>query len=190
MVCRRTAARVRRAQEREHPQCETMTERGTFPSRLLGQELVAFAARWILGSVFVYMGLTKALHPVDFLKILRQYEMVESHVLLNLIAAALPWFEVLCGVLLLSGVAVRGSAFMSLAMLVPFTWIVLNRALGIHEAKAIPFCAIRFDCGCGAGEVVICHKLLENSLLMLLSGLLVCVPVNRWCLRSELVKGG
>src|SRR6266498_3898563 len=158
--------------------------------RPLKAAIVALAARWILGGVFIYMGLTKALHPVDFLKLLRQYEMIESHVLLNLIAAALPWFEVVCGVLLLSGVAVRGSAFMSLAMLVPFTLIVLNRALGIHDAKAIPFCAIRFDCGCGAGEVVICHKLIENSLLILLSALLVFVPVNRWCLRSELVKGG
>ncbi len=155
-----------------------------------GRDCMALAARCILGAVFVYMGFTKALHPVDFLKLLRQYEMIESHVLLNLIAAALPWFEVVCGVLLLSGVAVRGSAFMSLAMLVPFTLIVLNRALGIHDAKAIPFCAIRFDCGCGAGEVVICHKLIENSLLILLSALLVFVPVNRWCLRSELVKGG
>jgi len=165
-----------------------MTERGTFPSRLLGQELVAFAARWILGSVFVYMGLTKALHPVDFLKILRQYEMVESHVLLNLIAAALPWFEVLCGLLLLGGIAVRGAALLLVGMLVPFTFLVLNRALAIHAAKAIPFCAIRFDCGCGAGEVVICHKLFENSLLTLLSALLLTVRANRWCLRYDLVK--
>ena len=166
-----------------------MNDQNKSLSRLSVRELVALAGRWILGGVFVYMGLTKALHPVDFLKLLRQYEMIDNHLMLNLIAAALPWFEVVCGGLLLSGIAVRGSALMSLAMLVPFTLIVLNRALGIHEAKAIAFCAIRFDCGCGAGEVIICHKLVENSLLILLSGLLVCVPVNRWCLRSELVKG-
>jgi len=155
-----------------------------------GRDVAALAGRWILGGVFVYMGLTKAMNPVDFLKLLRQYEMIESHFLLNLIAAALPWFEVLCGLLLLSGVAVRGAALMSLAMLVPFTFIVLNRALGIQEAKGIPFCAISFDCGCGAGEVIICHKLLENSLLILLSALLVFVRANRWCLRFDLVKRG
>ena len=77
---------------------------------------------------------------------------------------------------------------MSLAMLVPFTLIVLNRALAIQHAKAIAFCAIRFDCGCGAGEVVICHKLVENGLLLLLSVLLVCFRTNRGCLRYELVK--
>jgi len=160
-----------------------------FP-HLLGHEFVGSAARWILGCVFVYMGLSKALHAVDFLKLLRQYEMVQSHVLLNLIAAVLPWFEVLCGLLLLAGIAVRGSAFMSLVMLVPFFFIVWHRAMAIREANAIPFCAIRFDCGCGAGEVNICYKLLESSLLMLLSGLLITVRSNRWCLRYDLVKSG
>ena len=160
----------------------------TSSPRLSVPDALAVAARWILGGVYVYMGLSKALHPVDFLKILREYQMIDNHLLLNLIAASLPWFEVLCGSLLLAGVAVRGSALMSLAMLVPFTFIVLNRALGIQEAKGIPFCSISFDCGCGAGEVIICHKLLENSLLILLSALLVFVRANRWCLRFDLVK--
>ena len=110
-----------------------------------GQGVAGLVGRWVLGGVFIYMGLTKALHPVDFLKVLRQYEMVESHVLLNLIAAALPWFEVLCGLLLLAGIAVRGSALLLLGMLIPFTLVVLKRALAIHAAKAIPFCAISFD---------------------------------------------
>ncbi len=150
-------------------------------------ERLALLARWILGGVFVYMGLVKAAHPVDFLKLLRQYEIIESHLYLNFIAVALPWFEVFCGLLLLGGIAVRGAACISLLMLVPFTLIVLNRALAIREASAIAFCAIRFDCGCGAGEVNICSKLLENSFLILLSGLLFAFRANRWCLRYGLV---
>jgi putative oxidoreductase len=157
-------------------------------SKLPGREVLVLAARWILGGVFIYMGLIKALHPVDFLKVLRQYEMVESHVLLNVIAAMLPWFEVLCGLLLLAGVAVRASALVLIGMLVPFTFIVLKRALAIHAAKAIAFCAISFDCGCGGGEVIICHKLVENGLLILLSVFLLCVRASRWCLRYELLK--
>ena len=50
---------------------------------------------------------------------------------MNSIGAALPWFEVFCGLLLLFGVAVRGAALMLMAMLVPFTLIVLKRALAI-----------------------------------------------------------
>ena len=158
----------------------------TSVSRLAGREVVALVARWVLGGVLVYLGLNKALHPVDFLKILRQYEMVESHLVLNFLAAALPWFEVLCGSLLVGGIAVRGSALLSLVMLIPFSLVVLHRALAIHQSTAGAFCAIRFDCGCGSGEVVICHKLVENGLLILLSALLLAVRANRWCLRYDL----
>ena len=96
----------------------------------------------------------------------------------------------LCGLLLLAGIAVRGSALLLLGMLVPFTLVVLKRALAIHAAKAIPFCAISFDCGCGGGAVVICHKLLENGFLMLLSLLLLTVRANRSSLRCDLLKRG
>ncbi len=164
-----------------------MKDRATFISRLLSQELVCVAARWILGTIFVYMGLSKALHPVDFLKIIREYNLVESHVALNFIAATLPWFEMLCGLLLLGGIAVRGSAVLLIGMLVPFTTSVLNRAMAIQAASAIPFCAIRFDCGCGAGEVIICHKLLENAFLILLSTWLLLGRDHGWCLRRDLI---
>ena len=162
-----------------------MKDRATF--NLLRHELVGVLARWILGTVFVYMGLNKAVHPVDFLKILREYNIVESHVVLNLIAATLPWFEVLCGLLLLGGVAVRGSALLLIGMLLPFTIGVLSRAMAIQAANPIPFCAIRFDCGCGAGEVIVCHKLLENAALILMSTLLLVGRDHAWCLRHDLV---
>ena len=38
-------------------------------------------------------------------------------------------------------------------------------ALALHAGGAVPFCAIRFDCGCGGGEVAICRKLVENTIL-------------------------
>ncbi len=125
-------------------------------------------ARWLLGALFIYMGLNKALHPEIFLKLVRQYEMVTNPYLLNVIAATLPWFEVFCGLLLVAGVLVRGSALMLILMLVPFTLLVLRRALDIAAAQHLPFCAVRFDCGCGTGEVLICYKLVENTVLCLL----------------------
>jgi uncharacterized membrane protein YphA (DoxX/SURF4 family) len=151
-------------------------------------DLAATLARWLLGGLFLYMGLTKALHPVDFLKLLRQYELTQSPLLLNSIAAALPWFEVFCGVLLLAGVAVRGSAVMLLLMLVPFTLVVLERALALRTALAIPFCAVKFDCGCGTGEVLICRKLVENGVLILLSGWLLLGRGRHLCARYSLIS--
>jgi uncharacterized membrane protein YphA (DoxX/SURF4 family) len=144
-------------------------------------------ARVVLGVIYLYLGLSKALDPVDFLKVVREYSVLAPPFLLNLTAIVLPWFEVFCGALLLGGIAVRGAALLSLGMLVPFTGLVLQRALEIHAGGQIPFCAIRFDCGCGAGVVVICHKPLENTVLMALSAWLIVFPGFRWCLRPALM---
>ncbi|MEO8120922.1 MAG: hypothetical protein ABI606_16575, partial [Rhodoferax sp.] len=118
----------------------------------------------------------------------RQYEMVSSPLLLSAIAAGLPWFEAFCGLLLLAGVAVRGSALMLLAMLVPFTLLVARRALAIHAAQGTPFCAIEFDCGCGAGEVLICSKLLENCALIFLAAWLQTGRGRKLCARYALMN--
>jgi uncharacterized membrane protein YphA (DoxX/SURF4 family) len=130
-------------------------------------DIVGTVIRWLVGAYFIYMGLSKALHPVPFLKLVRQYEVVHAYWLLNSIAAALPWFEVFCGALLLAGIAVRGAALVSAALLAPFTILVLRRALQIAALEHKPFMQIKFDCGCGAGEVLIWHKMIENGLLLL-----------------------
>jgi uncharacterized membrane protein YphA (DoxX/SURF4 family) len=149
---------------------------------------MSVAARWVLGALFLYMGLNKALHPVEFLKLVRQYDLLHHHFLLNLVASTLPWFETLCGLLLMLGFAVRGTSVMLLAMLIPFTVAVLLRALAIREAGGLPFCAIKFDCGCGAGEVYICRKLAENTLLAVLSAALIFWRSHRLCLRHAVFR--
>ena len=163
---------------------------GTTPISSLARAAAVFAvlARWFLGGMFLYMGLNKTLHPVEFLKLVRQYDVLHHHLLLNFVASTLPWFEIFCGLLLLFGVAVRGAAVMLVAMLIPFTVVVLMRALEIHGAGGLPFCAIKFDCGCGAGEVFICRKLAENVLLTALSSALVFWRSRRLCLRHSFFK--
>ena len=156
--------------------------------RVRAAEVFAVLARWFLGGMFLYLGLNKALHPIEFLKLVRQYDVLQHHLLLNLVVATLPWFEIFCGLLLLLGVAVRGAAVMLVAMLVPFTVAVLLRALAMQEAGGLPFCAIKFDCGCGAGEVLICRKLVENVLLIALSAALMFWRSHRLCLRHSAFK--
>jgi uncharacterized membrane protein YphA (DoxX/SURF4 family) len=146
----------------------------------------AVLARWVLGVLFLYMGLKKALYPADFLKLVRQYDMVSSSLVLNLIAAVLPWFEAFCGLLLLAGVAVRGTATMLVLMLVPFTLIVLRRALMIASTQHLAFCLVKFDCGCGAGEVFICNKLVENTLLTIAAAWLIAGAGRKLSLRFSL----
>jgi len=145
-------------------------------------EAGAVATRWLLGLLFVYMGLHKALHPDLFLKLVRQYDLTSNPYFLNAIAAGLPWFEVFCGLLLLAGVAVRGAALMLLLMLLAFTPLVLQRALALAAANKLSLCLVKFDCGCGTGEVFACNKLVENCLLMLLSAWLLAGRGRRFCL--------
>lgn len=144
------------------------------------------AVRWGVGLLFIYMGLSKALDPVDFLKLVRQYDLPVTSFLLNAISGALPWFETFCGILLLLGVCVRGTSLVILAMLAPFTILVIDRALEVASAKQLAFCAVKFDCGCGAGEVFICAKVLENCVLMLLSAWLLTGAGRRLALRYSL----
>lgn len=151
-------------------------------------DLAAMLARWLLGGLFLYMGLSKALQPVEFLKLVREYNVGQNPMLLNSIAASLPWFEVFCGLLLIVGVAVRGSAVMLLLMLIPFSLVVLQRALALQAELGIPFCAVKFDCGCGAGEVLICRKLVENGALILLSTWLLLGRGRQFCVRYSLIK--
>lgn len=147
---------------------------------------ISVIARLVLAVLFIYMGLVKAMDPVQFLKMVREYEMVHSPMLLNSIAAALPWFEVFCGVMLLMGIAVRGTALLLIGMLIPFTMLVTKRALAIASAKSLAFCAVKFNCGCGNGEVFICHKILENSGLLLLAVWLLAGYGRQMALRFNL----
>ena len=158
------------------------------PAKSRTASLAALLARLAVGGLFIYMGLSKALHPVEFLKLVRQYDLTHTPLLLNLIAAGLPWFEIFCGLLLIAGVAVRGAALMLVAMLVPFTIVVLNRAMGLHETSGLPFCAIKFNCGCGAGEVFICRKVAENALLTLAALFLIWWREHRFALRASLFR--
>ncbi len=134
-----------------------------------GRRIAGVSARAILGLLFIAMGLHKALDPADFLKAVHDYGWLDRSVSLTWVAALLPWFEVVCGGLLLIGLRIRGTAFLVFGMLALFSGLVLQRALHLHQTTGVPFCGIRFDCGCGNGEVLVCRKLMENTLLMGLS---------------------
>lgn len=159
-----------------------------YPPVTGASDWLTLLARWLLGALFLYLGLRKALDPVAFLKLVREYGLVETPLLLNAIAVVLPWFEAFCGFLLLTGLAVRGTALVSLLMLLPFTALIYWRARGLALAQSIPLCGVKFDCGCGQGEVWSCYKLIENSTLIFLSAALLTGGGRRFCLRYSLMS--
>ena len=168
--------------QRREPEARNQGPAGPPAPRSKALETGAVATRWLLGLSFVYLGWNKALHPDLFLKLVRQYDLTSNSYFLNLIAAGLPWFEVFCGLLLLAGIAVRGAALMLLLMLLAFTPLVLARALTLAAANHLPLCLVKFDCGCGMGEVFACNKLAENGLLIVLSAWLLTGRGRRFCL--------
>lgn len=145
-------------------------------------------ARVILGGLFIYMGAVKLGDPVAFLKLINQYQMNLPPFFLNSVAVALPWFEILCGTALILGIFLRGSAVLIAIMLLAFTPVVLNRAFGIMAAEGIPFMDVKFDCGCGAGEVYIWKKTIENTAFLLLSLIVLFSCSRRFTLELFLAR--
>jgi uncharacterized membrane protein YphA (DoxX/SURF4 family) len=145
------------------------------------------AARLFVGGMFAYLAVMKLRDPMNFLKQIHLYGILptEPALYLNLTATILPWLELLCAAALLLGVFVRGAALTINGMLLFFTPMLFLRAWGIYQGGAAgPFCAIKFDCGCGTGEVFICSKLAENILLQIGALVALFSRSRRLCLSA------
>ena len=144
-------------------------------------------ARLVLGVVFVVFAAVKIGDPINFLKLMRQYHLMDEqqhYVLMNLIAVSVPWLEMTCGVALILGVAVRAAGLVSAGMLAAFTPLILLRGLELYHAGSVSFCDVNFDCGCGAGVVFLCSKLAENVGLFILALGCVLSRSRRFCLSN------
>ena len=146
------------------------------------KNIVVTLIRVLIGGMFVYLGWTKTQDPVAFLKSIREFGVLTEYWQMNVVAGWLPWFEVWCGLLLVLGVGVRTAAARVGGLLLAFTGMILWRAVQVHAAGDIAFCDIQFDCGCGTGEVVVCYKLVQNSLVTLGSFGLAFIKEHRLAL--------
>ena len=170
-----------------------MTGKASWLARLDRIGVPLLIARLFVGVLFVYLAIDKIRDPINFLKLTRQYKLVDeqsAYVLMNLIAVTLPWLEMLCGVVLILGVAVRAAGLLSAGMLVVFTPMILSRGLELYNLGAADtFCGVNFDCGCGAGVVFVCPKLLENCAMLLAAVLVVRCRRPRQNVRLPLQGG-
>ena len=100
------------------------------------------ALRLALGGVFLYAGTTKVTNPQEFADSIATFKMLPPQVL-NIVALGLPPFEILLGLMLVSGWKAR-AASLALAGLS----IVFGLALGQALMRGLVV-----DCGCfGSGE--------------------------------------
>ncbi len=93
--------------------------------------------RMLLGLVFVWAASNKIMDPNGFAIIIKNYMILPDY-LINTFAVVLPWLEALCGLLLITGYLVRGSAVLVNLLLTVF---ILALSLNI-------FRGIDINCGC------------------------------------------
>ena len=98
---------------------------------------VTVRAQFLLAAFFVVAGIAKIVDPPGFAHEIHNYRLVPGG-LVNAMALVLPWLEVVAGVALFFGVAVRTSARIIGVLLVVFI-----AALSVNLARKHPV-----DCGC------------------------------------------
>jgi len=133
--------------------------------KVVSNKYVVFAARVILGVVFIYASLDKIQHPGEFAQAIYNYRMVPN-VVINVMAIVLPWLELICGILIIVGVLVRGSALLIGAMLAVFI-IALSSAL---------MRGLDISCGCftlEGGRSIAANTLVEDILLIICAGIVL-----------------
>ncbi len=84
--------------------------------------LLAF--RLFLAAIFIYAAVQKIGKPLLFAEEIHTYGVVGYGVPLYLMAVVLPWLELICGVSLVTGVFIRGSALVLLGLNAMFLVVI------------------------------------------------------------------
>ena len=112
----------------------------------------------MLGIVFVWASWNKILDPEGFARIIQNYRILPP-VLVNPIALMLPWIEAVCGLLLITGYLVKGSA-----LIVDILLIIFMLAFIINLYRGV-------DIGCGCFTLSL--QATKGSYLYLIRDLLI-----------------
>jgi uncharacterized membrane protein YphA (DoxX/SURF4 family) len=139
--------------------------------------LLAF--RLLLAAIFIYAAVQKIGKPNAFAEEIRNYGVVDYGPPLYVMAIVLPWIELLCGLSLVTGVAVRGAALILIGLNAMFLAVIAKRTIG-YVSDGTPFMKVYFDCGCGFGAVYAWKKLLEDVVYLLISLALLAAPSHRF----------
>lgn len=143
---------------------------------------IILVMRLVLAAVFIYAAFQKIGKPLAFADEIRMYRILDIGPPLYIMAITLPWIELFCGISLLSGLYMRGSALVLLLLNAVFLVAVTARTIGIMGEEGIEFLKVYFDCGCGFGATHAWKKLLEDLVFMLFSTVILFTPRYRYVL--------
>ncbi|MBS4033850.1 MAG: DoxX family membrane protein [Ignavibacterium sp.] len=131
--------------------------------KLLLNSYLLFFFRIALGFLFIYAGAEKISDPAGFSLSISNYKLLPIY-MINFFAISMPWIEIVAGILLVFGIAVKENAFILNTMLIVFIF-----AISISLARGLSI-----DCGCfGKGNQIGIQKLIENSLMFFAGVLLI-----------------
>lgn len=125
----------------------------------LTNKYLLLVARLIPGIVFIFAGMEKISDTPSFAKAIYDYR-IFPELLINFFALAIPWIEVVSGLLLVFGIWVRENAFILNALLLIFITLILISI----------FRGLNIECGCfgtASGSRVGWLKILENVALLI-----------------------
>jgi uncharacterized membrane protein YphA (DoxX/SURF4 family) len=118
-------------------------------------------ARILLGAIFIYASIDKLLHPLEFARIIDAYRILPENLVI-VVAAILPFLELICGILLIAGVWVVPSLI----------WIGLLLIVFVAGMVQAHFRGLAIDCGCfsvtGENSGITAWTILRDGLILLL----------------------
>lgn len=145
--------------------------------RLIRNGWFELAARWVLGTAFIYASYHKIIEPAQFAKVIYGYYLFPAFTI-NFIAIVLPFIELFCGLALVLGIYPR-----SAALIINFLLAAFIMALSINMIRGQ-----EFDCGCfsfaeGGYPYSVKELLLRDILFFGFGTLVVFFSRNRkWCI--------
>jgi putative oxidoreductase len=133
--------------------------------KVLSNKYLLLTIRLVLGFVFIYAGAEKIASPINFAESISNYQLLNAF-FITLAAVLLPWIEVFCGVLLVSGSAVRENAFIISTMLLVF---IIAGLISIARGLDI-------DCGCfGDDSAKLGFLKIFENILLLIAGIMLMI---------------
>ena len=138
-------------------------------------------ARVVLGGVLLVAGAAKIIDPQASVAAVRAYELLPDG-LATVVGWGLPFVEIVLGVLLLAGIAVRPAALATAVLLVVFIAAVASAAAR----------GLSIDCGCFGGggpvppgQTAYAAEIVRDLALLAVAGWLVARPQSRLSLGRD-----
>ena len=143
--------------------------------KIFSNSYLLFIIRIVLGFIFIYAGAEKISDPEAFAISISNYRLLPTESL-NFFAITLPWIELVTGILILFGIAVKENSSIIFSMLLVFTIAIVISL----------FRGLSIDCGCfGKGSQIGVLKLGENTLMIIGSFILMIFGSNLFKLKSD-----